>query len=954
MAKEYDPFANRHKFQDDVWREIKLNDLERDVIDTPEFQRLFRTSQLGFVDLVYQTANHTRGSHSIGACYIAGKLVERLNENTSNLSEGHENGDGRFPEYAPFVISPAETILIRLGAILHDISHNPLSHDLEKKTHRIYYPKNKYVKIHSWYGHYPKHDDYEQNPVLYRLLCDTDNSVLARVLQFYSKDYWRQLEQDSKAQDSTGRPAHPQINPLVALASCSTHPDWEPATNLLPDLLFHLLLWEKPDQGDTATQPIITTFESDAVVEEWYLGPTSLTKEGQKEWHDAWYQPFRHDIIGNTLSADLLDYLARDLQHLGSKRRLDLHLLNYYVLVNPNRNSEPKRFRCAIDLHDHKRGTTRTFLLNDIFRLLDLRQEIHEKAVMHRVVQSANAMLARGLLLLKLSGKQPTLRDIIGLREDQHHALQSEDVLFDQLLQNADDHTGVDETQKERLVEARRLISKITERRVFRPLMIIPGDLAAEKLPLPKPHGRDHRSEEFPLRSLATIVDSAYYSRFLLFICHCVETYLQSVLDTDAELQKYAEKVAATERLEEAYGAVSSRVLVWTTPYKQLYKDPAVVIALEGCVGQVDEVTSPDFSQPLRDEKTWGRIDSAINDADTKYDALWRLYVFISDGLFYSGILDKLLVHLPSACTAALNRDTHRDRLEKSQKLFEAAIRTICRDWGEMDRKLKSLPDKQKQLMEQMEDKCFTSMVSRWLGEYRSAPGAGERLSTVDIANYYHEYSLDPTVETALKRPCRDTRYKYDKDASHACTKATEAPKGDEHKLIEFLKKCGLDAGSILSEAEFHQLCELYKNPGTRERCDKWLNEADGPARIPNALKALWSQESLLLEEPQTAPGVVPAVTEAGIRKWLLQESEALRPHVRRELTEDLQPVIAVIQWAAPGREQEVIDDLRRRFRNEATLVWNHIRPKGVADALKRRWKYPEPPGSDDEEENTA
>jgi hypothetical protein len=40
----YDPFENRHKFQDDVWGQIRLNDLERDVIDTPEFQRLFRTS----------------------------------------------------------------------------------------------------------------------------------------------------------------------------------------------------------------------------------------------------------------------------------------------------------------------------------------------------------------------------------------------------------------------------------------------------------------------------------------------------------------------------------------------------------------------------------------------------------------------------------------------------------------------------------------------------------------------------------------------------------------------------------------------------------------------------------------------------------------------------------------------------------------------------------------------
>lgn len=36
-------FLDQHKFQDDVWGQIILNELERDVIDTPEFQRLFRT-----------------------------------------------------------------------------------------------------------------------------------------------------------------------------------------------------------------------------------------------------------------------------------------------------------------------------------------------------------------------------------------------------------------------------------------------------------------------------------------------------------------------------------------------------------------------------------------------------------------------------------------------------------------------------------------------------------------------------------------------------------------------------------------------------------------------------------------------------------------------------------------------------------------------------------------------
>jgi HD superfamily phosphohydrolase len=166
MAQDHDPFENRHKFQDDVWGQIRLNDLERDVIDTPEFQRLFRTSPLGFVELVYHTANHTRGAHSIGACRMTNRLMNRLVDNTKELHEKFKDEPSCGGLYADFEISAAERILVRLGALLHDISHIPLSHDLEKKSHKVFYPSQDgplTLKLRSWYGHYDKHDDYAEN-----------------------------------------------------------------------------------------------------------------------------------------------------------------------------------------------------------------------------------------------------------------------------------------------------------------------------------------------------------------------------------------------------------------------------------------------------------------------------------------------------------------------------------------------------------------------------------------------------------------------------------------------------------------------------------------------------------------------------------------------------------------------------------------------------------------------
>jgi hypothetical protein len=117
-----DIFDDAFEFLDDVHGAILLSRLERDVVDTPEFQRLFRLGQLGFVDLVYPTANHTRAVHSIGVCHWSKRLVDQLRKNSGS---------------EVIQISPSERVLISLAGLLHDIPHGPFSHDIEKKTHHF-------------------------------------------------------------------------------------------------------------------------------------------------------------------------------------------------------------------------------------------------------------------------------------------------------------------------------------------------------------------------------------------------------------------------------------------------------------------------------------------------------------------------------------------------------------------------------------------------------------------------------------------------------------------------------------------------------------------------------------------------------------------------------------------------------------------------------------------------
>lgn len=938
----YDPFENVHKFQDDVWGQIRLNDLERDIIDSPEFQRLFRTSQLGFVQLVYHTANHTRGAHSIGACRITNRLIERLVDNTKNLQNKFETECPGL--YAAFEISPAERILIRLGALLHDVSHVPLSHDLEKKSHKVIYPgHDKPLKLRSWYGHYDKHDDYEVNPLLYRILCAHESSVLARVLRHYSMPFWTVLQENST------NDKHHHLKEFVNLVQSNKDLNWKPETDLLPELLFHLLFYEKSEEAENASRKIVTSFDSKEL-EEWHLGPETLESEQVQLWHNAWYQPFRHDIIGNTLSADLIDYLTRDPQRLGTQRRIDLHLLSHYVLVNPDIKNARKRFRCAIDLHDHKRGTTRTFLLNDLFRLLDLRQDIHEKAVVHRVVQSANAMLSRGLLLLGKEGmpgedKRPKLKEIVGLETGQHHALQSEDLLFSQLLKICDGRT------ERRLVEAGRIFKKLTERRVCRPLVIIPGDWANEKLSLV-----NHQNSEadFPLRTLAAIVDSAYYSPFLLFVCSCIEKYLEGVFDNDAEVCSYAKKIgdndAPPELVEKARNLIPSRVVIWTAPYKQLYKDPAIVVALDKCVGQIDEVVKSHFRDRINLEKsTRERIETAINDADSKYATLWQLYVFISDGLFYSGVLNKFLNNLPDACLGGKVRDKHETRLENAQAFLPLAFKAICNDWHGVDQRHKSIEEKQKVLNSRMDTKAFQEVVDTWAASCKHKNSWPPKWSTVDVKQYYHECCLDETVDDKLKRPCRDSLYKFDKH-SHELWEQAEKDLGSTGcQLVQFLKKCHIEDSKLIAEGEFRQLAELYKNADTRKKCDNLIDRAAyDPVLVSEALKALLLAEFPWFElekklQPTRESGFQKPIGRSQIREWVLKESEILQPNVRRRLiNEEIEAVTDVLEWADSKYGRAAFDDFYLRLQNESSLLWNDVREGRIVNALKRKWNYPD------------
>ena len=85
------------------------------IIDTPEFQRLTRISQLGLVCFVYPAANHNRFEHSLGVYRTALLFLRQF---------------ARQPRFVESV-SPRDATLLMLAALLHDIGHWPYCHPIE-------------------------------------------------------------------------------------------------------------------------------------------------------------------------------------------------------------------------------------------------------------------------------------------------------------------------------------------------------------------------------------------------------------------------------------------------------------------------------------------------------------------------------------------------------------------------------------------------------------------------------------------------------------------------------------------------------------------------------------------------------------------------------------------------------------------------------------------------------
>lgn len=104
------------RIRDPIHGTIPLSDAERAVIDSGFFQRLRHVRQLGFGELAYPGASHTRHAHSLGAMHVAARLFDAMTSGAALSDSARARFRGT----------------VRLAMLCHDVGHLPLSHASER------------------------------------------------------------------------------------------------------------------------------------------------------------------------------------------------------------------------------------------------------------------------------------------------------------------------------------------------------------------------------------------------------------------------------------------------------------------------------------------------------------------------------------------------------------------------------------------------------------------------------------------------------------------------------------------------------------------------------------------------------------------------------------------------------------------------------------------------------
>lgn len=506
--------------------DIKITLPELLFVNTIAFQRLNHIKQLGLAYFVYPFALHTRASHCLDCLHAAQEFINHLLinvENSTLLSEGKRG------EILTQLKRDVETI--RAGALLHDIMHIPYAHTLEDEN-GILVKGDKSQRI---------------NVMLDRLGSELDELVPEQLSHDHLANY-----------RIFSFPDIVQFGAALRKAKTLLHD----VRKILWTIALHDTVEEKIRALKAKDVPKGRMYnEAKRLVEEENKGNGAKLLEAD--------QYYIADLIGNTVSADLISYVLRDPEFTG----IDTKPGGWYRVFDYLEIAEDDSGRSRMVIKLTKDGEWRQDVFSAIIRILNARYDLTEQVTFHHAKLSASAMLGKIAYLCKLSETE----DLYEIGDEGLF------VLFERRIKEirkgkVDDRTGEDADGAERLLRLLR------QRRLHKRFHVV----------------TQKRFQEIDLSRKYSVPQSRF------------------------DLEK---------KIEKTYGLKPGSIVLFCPTGTVTLKEAAALVAYERrkTDGEFESVISPlnseecmEFLEVEKDESTAMRV----RNVEEQYKGLWKLYVF--------------------------------------------------------------------------------------------------------------------------------------------------------------------------------------------------------------------------------------------------------------------------------------------------------------------------------------
>lgn len=375
---------------------------ELELAHTPILQRLYDLKQLGFTDRIFPDAIHSRFNHTLGVMHISElmiKSVMRWLELEPQKEYKLIYWDEKSKKEQEITAKKFAQLLekrikvIRLIALLHDVTHSAYGHTLEDEI-RLFSEKHDNPKrqllffdtlvaqlITIWsieleVSDPVVHEIYQ----LHDLMEFQDTTIVDKSTELFSK-----LSSEIRAEVfSNLKDLELACHALLHLdylhhdkARPTGNEETPESENITLDAVPVLLLSKIIDKEEPKRKPIDFILNRDAIL---------------------------LDLVGNTTCADLIDYARRDPIHAGLKTGgFDIRFFRYLSAVSVKDDMSPDNNACIRSAIQFFSNKMRHDVLSEINALLKLRYLISERMIFHPTKCAAGAMLGTVFQLLNLT-----------------------------------------------------------------------------------------------------------------------------------------------------------------------------------------------------------------------------------------------------------------------------------------------------------------------------------------------------------------------------------------------------------------------------------------------------------------------------------------------------------------------------------------------------------------------